>query len=59
MKWYKLSAEQGNPDAQYSLGYCYESGKGVKQNIKEAKKWYTKAAKQGDEQAIQDLEKLK
>ena len=54
-----MSAEQGVADAQYNLGYCYESGKGVEQNTEEAKKWYTKAAEQGDEQAIENLEKMK
>ncbi|KAJ3094629.1 hypothetical protein HDU97_007858 [Phlyctochytrium planicorne] len=38
-----------------SLGICYEQGKGVEQNIKEAIKWYTKSAKQGNSNAQHNL----
>lgn len=41
------SAEQGNADAQYELGWNYENGNGVEQNLEEAVKWYRKAAEQG------------
>ena len=41
-------AELGEPDAQYLLGFMYEDGTGVSQDIKEATKWYRLAAKQGD-----------
>jgi len=37
---YKLAAEQGNPNAQAKLGLCYEEGRGVANDIKEAFKWY-------------------
>ena len=43
VKWYRKAAEQGNADAQYKLGYCYENGKGVKQSFSEASKWYEKS----------------
>lgn len=34
------SANQGNADAQYNVGLCYYYGDGVKQDYKEAMKWY-------------------
>ncbi len=32
---------------QYALGSCYENGRGVTRNLKEAKKWYHLAAERG------------
>ena len=55
MRWYRLSAEQGNPTAQNNLGFCYESGSGVDQSEEEAIKWYKLSAKQGNEGAIANL----
>ena len=40
-------AEQGNIEAQYSLGNKYTNGQGVPQDYKQAVYWYTKAAEQG------------
>jgi hypothetical protein len=42
------AAEQGLDYAQYELGCCYYSGRGVEQNYTEAVKWYRKAAEQGN-----------
>lgn len=44
----KAAAEQGNAEAQWNLGFCYEWGKGVEQDSAEAVKWYRKAAEQGN-----------
>jgi len=49
-EWTPL-AEQGNADAQSSLGVMYEKGLGVSQDIKTAMKWYRLAAKQGNANA--------
>ena len=46
--WYRKAAEQGNADAQYSLGYCYRNGYGVSQDNNQAVYWYRKAAEQGN-----------
>ena len=46
----KTKAEKGDAKAQHLLGGIYESGSrvvSVKQDIKEAVKWYRKAAEQG------------
>ena len=41
----------GNTDAQYHLGYMYQTGTGVGQNSAEALKWYQRAALQGHNSA--------
>ena len=41
------STEQGDADAQKSLGYMYYKGKGVLQDYNQAVRWYRKAAEQG------------
>ena len=40
-------AKKAVAQAQYNLGVMYEKGKGVKKNLKEAKKWFQFAAEQG------------
>ncbi len=40
-------AEQGDAEAQFSLGYMYYNGQGVPQDYKQAVKWYRKAVEQG------------
>ena len=37
-------AEQGDANAQYTLGYIYEKGQGTEQDFSEAIRWYRKAA---------------
>ena len=51
MKWFRNAADQGDADAQYSLGVSYANGEGVPQKHREAVKWYRKAAEQGDAKA--------
>jgi hypothetical protein len=48
VKWYRLSADQGNAMAQCSLGTMYAGGRGVPKSDAEAVKWYRKAATQGE-----------
>ena len=47
LKWYQLSAEQGDAQAQYNLGAMYARGDGVLKNYNEAVKLYQLAAEQG------------
>ncbi|KAA6230601.1 sel1 repeat family protein [Chlorobium phaeovibrioides] len=47
LKWFRLAAEQGEPQAQYNIGAMYALGDGVQQNDTTAVKWFTLAAKQG------------
>jgi len=54
-----LSANQGYSIAQFNLGLCYEKGEGVEKNISKAIELYTLAAKQGNEMAIKNLNRIK
>ena len=40
-------AEAGDAEAQSYLGYAYSNREGVPKDLKEAVKWYRKAAEQG------------
>ncbi|KAJ1550929.1 hypothetical protein HK096_004181, partial [Nowakowskiella sp. JEL0078] len=53
--WAQKSAETGLAKAEYAVGYYFEHGIGVKINIKEAKKWYTRAASKGNQRARDKL----
>ncbi len=48
-------ANEGDPEAQYKLGWRYSAGRDVPQNDEEAVKWLRKAADQGLAQAKHDL----
>ena len=54
-KWYRLAADQGNPDAQLNLGLMYEYGRGVEKSYEEAAKWYRLAADQGNPDAKKNI----
>ena len=56
---WKQSAEQGNADAQFCLGECYEQGEGVKADASLARHYYNLAAAQGDRESQQALNRLK
>ena len=40
LREWKPLAEQGNVDAQFNLGWMYDTGQGVLQNYKTAVKWW-------------------
>ncbi len=44
-------AEQGQANAQFSIGLMYAIGKGVLQDFVEAHKWFNLAAARGNKQA--------
>ncbi len=46
-RWYRKAADQGDADAQFTLGRMYGKGEGVAQDHEEAAKWSRKAAEQG------------
>jgi len=52
--WLPL-AEAGNPEAQANVGYMYEEGLGVSQQLDVAVGWYQKAAASGSMQANHNL----
>lgn len=47
LNWYQRAAIQGYFGAEHRLGYLFEHGQGVSQNLNEAQRWYQKAAKKG------------
>lgn len=51
----QAKAQQGDADAQYTLGYRYYYGIGVKQNMKTSVAWFRQAGSQGQTQARQAL----
>jgi hypothetical protein len=52
---YTQAAEEGDADAQNSLGYCYEYGLGVARDPLQAVRWYRKAADAGHAEAQNNL----
>ena len=52
-------AKAGDASAQRNLGVCYGGGQGVGKDEKEAVKWFTKSAEQGEANAKKALEYLK
>ena len=57
--WARRAANKGLPKAEYAVGYYSEVGIGVKQDQEEAKRWYMRAAAQGNKRAMQRLTELK
>jgi TPR repeat protein len=55
----KEQAAAGSPTFQYELGVRYLTGDGVEPDLTEAKNWLTKAAKNGNKDAVAKLEELK
>ena len=55
---FEQRAHQGDPDAQFCLGYMYKYGEGVKADDEEAIAWYTKAAQKGHALAQNNLAKM-
>lgn len=51
-------AKNGNPQAQYTLGYMYYYGQGVKRDRTQGYFWMQQSAKQGNKSALQALELL-
>ena len=47
IEWYKRAAYQGEVLAQYDLGVMYYNGKGIKQDLSEAKEWFGMACDSG------------
>ena len=46
MKWFRKAADQGDAEAQYSIGRLYDYGLGVQQDFTKAMRWYLLAASQ-------------
>lgn len=53
--WFRMAADQGNPEAQFSLGLAYSEGLGAPFNRVEGVRLYRLAAKQGHSGAQHNL----
>lgn len=58
LDFFNISAECGYAEAQCHLGYMYRWGDGVDRDDEEAKKWFRRAAEQGNIQAQETLIRL-
>jgi hypothetical protein len=56
VRWYRKSAEQGYPQAQYDLGWMYYYGHGVPQDRVQANGLFQQAATHGNEDAKRALD---
>ena len=56
VEWFTRAAENGLAESQFSLGVVYEDGMGaVKPDLDAARKWFSRAAAQGDPQSVARL----
>ena len=55
INYYQLALNSGNILASYELAKCYEKGKGVKQNLKQALEFYRYAEKRGYKPALHNI----
>lgn len=53
--YYRKAAGKGSADGEFGLGAMYASGEGVKRDLAEARKWFTRAAEKGHSQAVNVL----
>jgi TPR repeat protein len=54
-KLFMTAARAGNSKANVQVGWCYEFGEGVQQNLSEAAKWYRTAADLGNSRGQKNL----
>jgi TPR repeat protein len=49
------AAGNGDQSSQLNVGYCYDTGKGVRQNVSAALYWYKRAYRRGDSSAAHSI----
>jgi len=49
------AAKAGDLGSQVNVGYCYDTGKGVRQNVVKALYWYRRAYRRGDSCAATNI----
>lgn len=57
--WARRAANKGLSKAEYAVGYYAEVGIGIKQDVEFAKRWYMRAAAQGNKRAMARLTEMK
>ena len=55
LRWYLKAADLGNREAQFSVGFMYLEGLGVRRDYKEAFRWFLLAAEKGESSAQANL----
>ena len=55
MHLFRLAAAQGNAPAMNIIGYSFDHGIGIRENVAEALKWYRRAAARGERRATNNL----
>lgn len=58
VRWYEKAVKQNHLYAIYSLGVCYDDGRGVEQNYRKAVELYEKGANMGDESCQNCLSRM-
>jgi TPR repeat protein len=56
--WARKAADKGLAKAEYAVGYYVEHGVGVHPDLEEARRWFLRAASQGNKRAVQRLNEL-
>jgi TPR repeat protein len=57
--WARRAADKGLAKAEYAIGYYAEMGIGVRLDLEEARRWYLRAAAQGNKRAMLRLTEMK
>uniref|UniRef100_A0A0W0G873 HCP-like protein n=1 Tax=Moniliophthora roreri TaxID=221103 RepID=A0A0W0G873_MONRR len=57
--WARRAANKGLSKAEYAVGYYAEVGIGIKQDVEFARRWYMRAAAQGNKRAMNRLTEMK
>jgi len=58
VEWYMKSAQQGNKDALYSVGWAYYAGEGAPQDHAEAAEWFERAIELGHPKGMRVMAKM-
>jgi hypothetical protein len=55
MRYFRQAADQGDPQAEFNVGFMFANGRGVPRDDAQAVTWYRKAAAQGYADALKEL----
>lgn len=55
LRIFEEAAQAGNTKAAVQVGWCYESGAGVRQNFAQAAEWYRRGAEKGNSRGQKNL----
>ncbi|KAI9183820.1 hypothetical protein H9P43_002872 [Blastocladiella emersonii ATCC 22665] len=57
--WARRAADKGLSKAEFAVAYYHEMGVGVPQSLEEARRWYQRAAAQGNRKAMDRLQDMR